>query len=669
MQQFKTDLAGRELKVEIGKLAGQANGAVTVQYGNTLVLATAVISKQNNSYGNFLPLMVDYEEKFYAAGKIKGSRWIKREGRPTDEAILTGRMIDRTIRPLFNQDIRRSIQIIVTVFSIDEKNDPDLPASWATSLALGISDIPWQGPVGVLRVGQNKKGEFVINPGYEIRAEGDIDLVLGAINDKIIMLDGGGKEIPEQTFVQAIESAQKPIKEIITFQNEIIQAVGKKKQILPKIVLPNALQSKIEQFTKNNKSSSIEDLEHNFEQEFTEEEQTLAQTALEKEIQKKLRKGILEKNKRPDNRKPNEIRPLSAEVGVFPRTHGSGLFARGKTQVVSTVTLGSPGDEQSLDTMETECKKRFIYHYNFPPYAPGEVKPLRGPSRREIGHGALAERSIKPMMPKPEDFPYTVRVVSEVLSSNGSTSMASACSASMALMDAGVPIKKPVAGIALGLIDSVLLTDIQGPEDHYGEMDLKLVGTKDGLTAWQMDVKNKGIDLQILQKALKQSKEARLQILQIMQKTIPEPREQLSPYAPRVYSIKIPPKKISAVIGSGGKTINKIIDETDVDIDIEETGLVMITAKDPESAEKAKNIIQNIIKEFKIGDICQGIVSKIMDFGAFVKISPTHEGLIRISDLSNRYIKNVEDVVKIGQKVKVKVKNIDDRGRINLLLV
>jgi len=672
IKKFKTTLGGKDLLVETGKLANQANGSVIVQYGETVVLATAVMSKNQHEGVDYFPLSVDFEEKLYAAGKIKGSRWIKREGRPSDEAILSGRMIDRTLRPLFNQDMRNDVQIIITVFSIDEENDPDIPALLAASLALGISDIPWNGPVSAVRIGKDKD-DFVINPNYQIREQGGLDLIVAGKYDKINMLEGGSQEIAEAYFLQAIAKAEKPLQKLIKWQEKIIKEIGKPKQKInlpEKELIPSKLEKKFVKFwQEQSKDKLIEQIKNDWQKEFTPAQQQILNDKFTAKIKQLMKKQILENNQRADGRKPDEIRPLSAEVGCFPRTHGSGLFVRGKTQVVSIVTLGAPGDEQFLETMETETRKRFIYHYNFPPYAPGETAPLRSPSRREIGHGALAEKAICALMPKAEDFPYTTRVVSEVLSSNGSTSMASACSASLALMDAGVPLKKPVAGIALGLVGNVLLTDIQGPEDHWGEMDLKLVGTKDGLTAWQMDVKNQGIGLDLLKKAVEQSRKARLQILQTMNKAIKTPRPKLSPYAPRVHSMKINPEKIRDVIGPGGKTINKIIEKTDVDIDIEDDGLVMITSKNAQSAQKAIKIIKNLTKEIKPGEIFTGKINKIMDFGAFVKLTPNQDGLIHISDLSKGYVKNIKDVVNIGQEVKVKVKEVDDQGRVNLILI
>jgi len=552
-KQYKLKLGNKDLIIGIGKFAGRANGAVTVQYGDTLILATAVMAKKPREEVDYMPLMVDYEEKLYAAGKIKGSRWVKREGRPSDEAILTGRLIDRCLRPLFDERIRNDIQVIITVFSIDEDNDPDIPAIIGASLALGISNISWDGPIGACRIAIINK-QIILNASYGCRRKADLDLVVAGPKNQINMLEGEAKEIQEEHVVKAVDVGLKYIQEIINFQEQIIQDINPTKIKLDLQNLPD-----------------------------------------DPEKPEKL----VENGKRVDGRGVSDIRPISVEVGLLPRTHGSGLFNRGETQVLSIVTLGSPSDEQFLETMEIEGRKRFMHHYNFPPYSVQEVAPLRGPGRREIGHGALVERSLMPVIPNQENFPYTIRVVSEVLSSNGSSSMASVCATSLALMDAGVPIKKSVAGIALGLSEDhkTILTDIQGPEDRYGLMDFKVAGTETGITAVQMDVKTTGIDLVLLQKAFVQSKEARFEILQKMQKAIASPRQELSPLAPRIYTINIPPKNIGDIIGKGGKTIREITEKTNVDIDIQDDGLVTITSEKAEEAQKAIDWIQKIIHE------------------------------------------------------------------------
>lgn len=656
MKEFKTNWAGQELIIETGKLAGQADGAVTVRYGDTLILATAVIGKQP-SYANYLPLMVDYEEKLYAAGKIKGSRWVKREGRPSDEAILTGRLIDRCIRPLFDKRIRRDIQVVVTVFSLDEKNDPDILSILGASLALGISSIPFQGPIAACRIVKNGD-QNIINADYQERENANLDLVVAGDGEKINMLEAEAKEALEPEIVKLIESGQKNIKELIDFQKKIIKEIGAKKEEMVFIELDAEIKKEIDRKITGKTPEEIEEIKA----EYIED---LELQYFEKRLDEITHKNAIENDKRPDNRKFDEVRPLLAEVGLFPRTHGSGLFSRGKTQVASTVTLGSPGAEQFLETMETEGRKRFMHHYNFPPFSVGEVRPMRGPGRRDIGHGALVEKTLKAIIPPQDEFPYTIRVVSETLSSNGSSSMASVCASSLALMHAGVPIKKHMAGIAMGLMTNgktnKILTDIQGPEDHHGDMDLKVAGTERGITALQMDVKISGIDLQILQKALEQAKQARIKILEILKSTISEPSKTLSPYAPKIKIIQIDKEKIGKVIGPGGKTIRKITEETDTEIDIEEDGSVNVTGQSAEMIDKTIKIIEDLTKEAKLGENYQGKIVKITDFGAFVEIFPGQDGLLHSSEMRT-------PLNKIGETIAVTVKNIDNKGRINLSL-
>lgn len=669
---FKTKIANKQLTVETEQLAQQANGSVVVKYGDTVVLVTATLSKSAREGVTYLPLMVNYEEKFYAAGKIKGSRWIKREGKPTEEAVLTGRMIDRTIRPLFNQNIRQDIQVIATVFSIDEKNDPDLLALWGASLALGISDIPWNGPISGARItGCQEKDELIVNPNYQQREKGNFELIVSGDGEKINMIEGDAQELPEKKFLKAIEKSLPCLQKLQNFQKKIIKKIGANK-LKPKEISQekpsSKLKNKFQKFIKDNKKLNLKELEEKFKEKFNQEERNSLGPLFTKTLNKKL-KNLVKQGKRPDGRGLEEVRPLSSRVNIFPRTHGSATFNRGKTQVAATVTLGGPGEEKFLDTMEVEGRKRFLLHYNFPPFAPGETAPLRAPSRREIGHGNLAENALKNLMPPQDSFPYTVRVVSEVLSSNGSTSMASVCAGSLALMDAGVPLKKPVAGIALGLMADKFLVDIQGPEDHFGFMDLKLAGTKDGLTAWQMDVKNEGVSLDKLKKAVQKSLQARLKILKSMQKAIGQPRKELSPLAPRVSSIKIPQEKIRDLIGPGGKTINNIIEKTGAEIDISDEGIVSITSQKAKGGKKAQKLVKQITKKIKPGDVSTGEVVRITDFGAFVELSPVKDGLIHISDLSEGYTEKVSDEVKEGDKVKVKVKEIDDQGKIGLLLL
>jgi len=685
---FSLEVAGKKLEVEIGKLALQANGSVKVRYGDTVVLATAVMSSKRREGINFLPLMVEYEEKLYAAGRIKGSRFIKREGRPTDEAVITGRLIDRTLRPLFSQAIRSEIQVVITVLCVDEVNDPDVPSMIAASLALAVSNIPWQGPIAAVRVGQ-VEGEWVLNPSYEEREKSSLDLIVSGNQDLVNMLEGTAGEVKEETVLEAIKLAQKSIGKLLAFEQEIIKKVGvekaKPEEIIPeKKLIDEArkfLKGKLEKVLyideKEKRDQSLKSLEEDYfkhiQDKFSEESLSEAQIILEQIIDEIVHKNILEKEKRPDGRKLDEVRPITCEVGILPRTHGSALFQRGETQILSVVTLAAPGAEQYLDGMEIVGKKHFFHHYNFPPYSVGETGRMSGPGRREIGHGALAEKAVFSLLPSKEDFPYTIRVVSEVLSSNGSSSMGSTCGTSLALMDSGVPTKEAVAGLAIGLVtDSKgnykILSDIQGPEDHYGDMDFKAAGTKDGITALQMDVKVDGVTLDILKDAINRAKEGRLFILDKMKEAISKPREELSQFAPRVIVIKIDPEKIRNVIGPGGKVINTIIEKTGVEIDIEDDGFVYITAEKAEAGEKAKSWIEDLTKPIKIGEIFQGKVTKVVDFGAFVEIFPGQEGLVHISELASYRVNKVNDIVNVGDIIPVKVKKVDDRGKIGLSL-
>ncbi len=683
---FKKEIAGRELIIEAGKLAGQANGSATIQYGDTVVLATATMSDRQRDGINYFPLMVDYEERLYAAGKIKGSRFIKREGRPTDDAVLSGRMTDRILRPLFNGRIRNDIQVIITILSVDQANDPDLCAIIGASIALAISDIPWNGPVGAARVSK-ANGKIIINPTYEQRNESLFEVMIAGRGGKINMIEAGGKEAPESEVLEAIEFAQSYIQEIEKFQIEIVSQIGKAKKEVPLVKTDDETEKKIREFLSdklydlNFKTSKEEqgakekiireELKAFVTENFSEKDLAVANIIMEEETDAIMHKSILQDNKRPDGRKMNELREISANVGILPRTHGSGLFNRGATQALTVATLGAPSDEQTLDSMEEEGTKRFMHHYSFPPFSVGEVAPMRGPGRREIGHGALAEKALCPMIPDKEVFPYTIRLVSEVLSSNGSSSMASTCGSSLALMDAGVPIPRPIAGIAMGLISNKsgeykVLTDIQGPEDHYGDMDFKIAGSEIGITAMQMDVKVEGITLEIIKETLKDARIARMQIMEVMNKTIPASRKELSQYAPRITTMRINPEKIRDVIGPGGKVINEIIAETGVTIDIEDDGLVIITSKDPVAAKKAEEWIKNLTREVVAGEIFQGKVVKIMDFGAFVEILPGQDGLVHISELAPTRVNKVSDIVNVGDIIAVKVKEIDSQGRISL---
>ncbi|MDF1498204.1 MAG: polyribonucleotide nucleotidyltransferase [Patescibacteria group bacterium] len=686
VQTFKKEIAGRELIIETGKLAGQTNGAVTVQYGDTVLLATAVMSDRQREGINYFPLMVDYEERLYAAGKIKGSRFMKREGRPTDEAVLSGRMVDRILRPLFNGRIRNDIQVVITILSVDQENDADFCAIVGASMALAISNIPWNGPVGVVRVAK-VDGTIVANPTYEQREASPYEIIIAGKADKINMVEAGGKEVPEADVVEAFKFATQYIKDLTDFQNEIIAQIGKKKKEVKLVQADDETEEAIRQFL----SPKVYDLNFNTSKEeqgarreefnkelkdfvtekFGEDMISIAKIIEEEETDAIMHKSILQDNKRPDGRKMDEVRAISSEVGLLPRTHGSGLFNRGTTQALTVATLGAPGDEQTLDGMEENGTKRFMHHYTFPAFSVGEVAPNRGPGRREIGHGALAEKALCPMIPDKESFPYTIRLVSEILSSNGSSSMASVCGSSLSLMDAGVPIQRPVAGIAMGLIigkngEHKILTDIQGPEDHYGDMDFKIAGTSVGINAMQMDVKLEGITVDIIEETLAAARKARMHIIDIMNSSIAKARNDLSQYAPRITTLRINPEKIRDVIGPGGKIINEIIAATDVAIDIEEDGLVLITGKNAEGAKKAEEWIKNLTKEVVAGEIFQGKVVKIMDFGAFVEILPGKDGLVHISELAPNRVEKVEDIVKIGDVITVKVKEIDSQGRINL---
>lgn len=689
-QSWSLQLGGRELVVSAGLLAGQANGAVTVRYGDTVILATAVMSKGASRITGYFPLMCDYEERYYAAGKIKGSRFIKREGRPSEDAVLSGRAVDRTIRPLFNSRMRNEVQVIVTTLSYDGENDPDTVAMIAASAALSVSDIPWNGPIGAVRVGiLERDGAFVLNPSSEERAGSKLDLLVSGTGEKINMIEAGAQEITEEKMAEAFQFGFEAIQKITAFLSGIQKEVGKEKAapallqgspeleaavkaklveegvdkvlyVLPKKLMEaemGALAKKVTDWAKEAYPEEATD--------------DLLSLIIDEVCDEVVHQNILKDEKRPDGRKLTEIRPIWCKVGVLPRTHGTGVFTRGETQVLTVTTLGAPGDEMVVDTMETDEKKRYMHFYNFPPYSVGEVRPMRGPGRREIGHGALAEKALMPVLPSKEDFPYTILLVSEVLSSNGSSSMASTCGSTLSLMDAGVPLKKPVSGIAMGVITGAegaykILTDIQGLEDHYGDMDFKVAGTKDGITAMQMDVKIDGLTPAVLAVAIKQAKESRLEILDKMLAALPASRENLSPYAPRIITLHINPDKIRDVIGPGGKMINQIIDETGVSIDIEDDGSVFITSADEVSAAKAVEWVRNITREVKAGELFQGRITRIMNFGAFAEVLPNQEGLIHISELADERVERVEDVVQVGDIVPVLVKEIDSQGRINL---
>lgn len=689
---YQTKFAGRELKIETNSFASQASGCALVSFGKTVVLGTATMGGKDIE-ADFLPLTVDYEERFYAAGRIIGSRYVRREGRPSEEAILLARMIDRTIRPYFPSNLRREVQVVLTVFAFDEENDPEFPSLIAASVALSISNIPWNGPVAGARVAYlTETKELVLNPTYEQRDKAKLDLFIAGIGDEtddvlFNMLDGQAKEALEEETLQAIQFSKDHLKNLFSFQKEIQNKEGK-----PKIIVPINDKKNLEDLSKKYYNKIKEIL-------FSRKEDNKSKAAMIEEFktetgidsstfemleEKIFHQVVLKEGIRPDGRGFDEIRKISCQAGIIPQTHGSGLFCRGLTHVLSIVTLGGPGEELLVEGMEIVGKKRFLHHYNFPPYSSGEVRRMSSPGRREIGHGALAEKALRPMVPDIEKFPYTIRIVSEVLSSNGSTSMASVCASSLALFDAGVPMKKAVAGISCGLImdgedetklisqrDYKLLTDIQGPEDHFGDMDLKVAGTSDGITAIQLDIKVKGLTLEILKQGLEKAKEARNKILAKMNEAISLPRKELSPLAPKILIIKIDPEKIGDVIGSGGKIINEIISETDTSIEIKEDGLVFVTAKDKEKAQKAIDRIYNITREIKVGEVFQGKVKKVMDFGIFIELLPKREGLLHISEISSFRRQTKKDLMqkfKVGDIVSVKVRNIDEGGKVSLVL-
>lgn len=674
---------GSDLSITIGKVAEQTNGECLIRTGDTILLVTAVASDKPREGIDFFPLICDYQEKLYAVGKIPGG-FIKREGKASDKAILISRQMDRPLRPLFPENFYNDVQVIATPFSVDEDNEPDCMTTIGASIALGISDIPFYGPVAAVSVGY-VDGKFIVNPNKDQREKTSLNLTVAGTADAINMVEAGANELSEDEMLEAMMVAHAEIKEICGFIQTIIDDIGKEKMEVCEDV-ETELQRKIkDKYTEDIKNSirttdkvqrendinAIEEkCKEDFLEEFPESEDEIHKT-VDSIMKKEVRRMISIDKIRPDGRKMDEIRPLSAEAGLLPRAHGSGLFQRGQTQVLSVLTLGSPGEEQVIDSMNREeITKRYIHQYNFPPFCVGDIRPLRGPGRREVGHGHLAERALIPVLPDTNDFPYTIRVVSEVLSSNGSSSQASICGSTLSLMDAGVPIKKPVAGIAMGLIkeeNSIsILTDIQGLEDHLGDMDFKVAGTKDGITALQMDMKISGINKEVLQEALADAHKARLKILDVITSAIDKPREDLSKYAPRIFSIDIDPEKVRDVIGAGGKTINKIIDATGVKIETEDDGHITVASNDGESGKKAIEMIKSIVTDPKAGDVYEGEVKRIMNFGAFVEIAIGKEGLLHISQIDTKRTEKVEDVLKIGDKVRVKVTEIDRQGRINL---
>jgi len=675
-------IGGRPLTIETGKLATQADSAVTVRYGDTVVLVTVCISDEPRGNGDFVHLTVDYEERHYAVGKIPGS-FIRREGRPSQEATLAGRLTDRSLRPLFDKNLRNDVQIVVTVLSTDQENDPDILAVSGASAAMTLSSIPFYGPIGAVRVGY-VDGNLVLNPTLPQLNDSLLDLVVVSTKEAIVMIEAGAKEVSEEIVLEAIKFGHEANQEIIRFQEGLRQVYGKPKMEVKASETASELLAAVssefghklteavrrteraerEKAIEAVKQEAIEKLKEAF-------SEADINSALEDQIKKAARASILEKKQHLDGRQPKEVRHITGEVGFLPRTHGSGLFSRGLTQVLTITTLGSLRQEQLIDGLGLEATKRFMHHYNFPPFSNGEVKRLGSPGRREIGHGALAERALAPVIPSESEFSYTIRLVSEVLSSNGSTSMASVCSSTLALMDAGVPIKAPVAGIAMGLVTGednnyVILTDIEGMEDAYGDMDFKVAGTSQGITALQLDIKLRGISYEILAEAIKQAREARTEILDKLRQAISTSRPELSPYAPRMYKLTIDPSKIGAVIGPGGKTIRSIIDEAKVTIDVDNDGTVIIGSPSQEAAQKAIERIESLTREVEVGGVYTGKVTRLTNFGAFVEILPGKEGLVHISELADYRVAKVEDIVKVGDEIMVKVIEIDHMGRVNL---
>ncbi len=679
---------GKKLSISTGELARQAGGSVLVQYGDTIVLGTATMGRPLSPDGDFLPLLVDYEEKFYAAGKIKGSRFIKREGKPNDEAILTARLIDRAIRPLFPDDMINDCQVVCTVLSYDGENDPDIPAMIAAFSALHVSDVPWQGPLAAVRIA-HIDGQFVANPSNEQREQSAMDLVIAGTRDRIVMLEAGANEVSEEVILDAFEVAQQLMGDIAEAMNQLQKQIGKTKRE-PSLMKVNETASQrvfapakellIKKLANAHTKDEIGTAENETALEISaqlsdEDKESISDQDVRKQVHSAFaayfRERVLGEGWRSDGRGLEDIRPLKIKAGLLPRTHGTGLFQRGDTQVLTVLTLGGPSDVLFLDTMEVEEKKRYIHYYNFPGFSVGEVRPSRGPGRREIGHGALAERALIPVLPEKDSWPYTMLLVSEVLESHGSSSMASVCGSTLALMDAGVPIKKPVAGIAMGLVTDgegnfKVLTDIAGIEDEKGDMDFKVAGTTDGITAIQMDIKVTGLNRDILSQALAQARRAREFILDKMSQVIAQPRAELSPYAPRIELVKIDPSKIGELIGPKGKNINEIIEKTGVEIDIDDDGLVSITSTDQKGMSEALDWVKNMTREIKVGEKFDGRVTRIMDFGAFVELIPGAEGMVHISQFRDERVNNIHDVVKVGDIIPVVVIEIDAMKRINL---
>lgn len=681
----EAEIGGKRVVLETGLMAKQADGAVVARNGDTVVLSTAVSSKVERENVDFLPLTVDYQEKAYAAGRIPGG-FFKREGRQSEKEILTSRLIDRPIRPLFPDGFYFDTQIIASVLSIGDESSMDLMGMIASSAALAISDIPFNGPIGAVRVGYIGD-KFVINPGQKELEASDLNLVVAGTADAIMMVEGGAAELTEARMLEALNIAHQEIKKVVALQQELAAKIGKPKRSVKALELDKQLESEVAALAMERLRAAItipnkmerqktldallDEIKEKLKQENEDPTRNLQISTIFFNLEKnEVRRLILDKNIRADGRKPTEIRPISSAVGLLPRTHGSALFTRGETQALVVATLGTSEDEQRIDALEGEYFKTFMLHYNFPPFSVGEVKSLRGPGRREVGHGALAERALKPMIPSKTQFPYTVRLVSDILESNGSSSMATVCGGTLSLMDAGVPIKAPVAGIAMGLIKEddrvIVLSDILGLEDHLGDMDFKVTGTSTGITALQMDMKIEGITIDIMRSALEQAREGRMFILQKMLETLPAPRTNLNPFAPRIMTMQINPDKIKDVIGSGGKVIRGIVDQTGAKIDIEDSGVINIASSDEDAAKKAMDIIKGIVQEAEVGKLYMGKVRKIMDFGAFVEIFPGTDGLLHISQISDRRLEKVTDELKEGDEVLVKVLEIDRQGKIRL---
>ena len=678
------NLGERKLTLSTGHVAQQASGAVMASYGETVVLATVVAQKLKEDRGYF-PLFVEYQERLFAGGRIKGSRWVKRGGRPSDDEILTARLVDRSIRPLFPEEYKKEVQVIITVLSVDLENSPDIPAAAAVSAALSISNIPWKGPIAMIKVGM-KEDDYFTNPTKGQLEESKMELLVSATKDAIVMIEAGSKQVSEEQILGGVKYAKKETEKVIKLIDTLVSEVGEKKEVIQKKKTNISLERKVKELSKDKTKKLIVDLtvkKVGYE-EYDEIKQAVIEALGEEEkaevgklfdelFAKELRKMILS-GKRPDGRKPNQIRELSAEIGILPRTHGSAIFKRGQTQVLSVTTLGASSLEQIIESAEGEETKRYIHHYSMPPYSVGETGRVGWPSRREIGHGALAERALEPVIPPKDEFPYTIMVVSEILSSNGSTSMASTCGSSLSLMDAGVPISAPVAGISMGLVVEsakkyAILTDITGLEDGHGDMDFKVAGTAEGITALQLDVKTLNLSLAILEEALGKAKEARVKILEGMKKAITKPRSQLSNYAPKIKVVKIPQDKIGEIIGPGGKMIRAIIAETGAQVDVDDEGRVSISAMSDEEVEKAVAKVEGLVKEVAPGEIYEGEVKRIQPFGAFIEILPGKEGMVHVSDMKEDFVSDPSEVVKVGEKVKVRVKEIDGLGRINLSML